>query len=430
MPENNEEQSVQNRFVVETLPAIAAYLKVSMLTMEKDVLPSLATADKFAHNSAEEILVLLRRLYWHFTAAEEATNDIGDAFDKLSSDQSAFAALSSLGDTQETPRAPIDAKLLTSALQSGVKGAESLQVENFKLLAGGRSKLTALFTQTGCSQLPGNLVLRMDWASAVTGTSVVAEYDVLKAVHEAGVKAPAPYALVDAENPLGAAFMVMERLPGSPLGDIFEPPSSDTLALELAEQLGKLHSIPIASLSHLSLLEEREHGAASLQEKFDEFNGIFESLGDQNPIAAKARDMIRERIPTMAGPKTLVHSDLGFHNFLVDNARLSGVLDWELAHFGHPANDLGYIQGDILRMVSWDKFMDKYRTAGGPAVTDNDVNFYFLWSLFRLYCLLLRAREGIKLGMVQDISVVRVCADSTPRLLETLAIGIRRIDGT
>lgn len=424
MPKNNQETKLDKRFVNETLPAVNAYIKVSMNALEKEILPAMQEANAFSRNNAEEVLTILKRLSWHLDAADDAQNN---EFEHIDSDQAEFDALSTLGNTTEAPRVEIDANLLTTTLRDKLDNTGSLKIHSFKLLPGGRSKLTALFEQTGCDWLPKDLVLRVDWASAVTGTSVVTEYDVLKAVHTAGLKVPKPYALIDNDNPLGAAFMIVDRLSGSPLGDIFEPPKSESIALELAEQLGKLHSIPMSELSHLTLIEEREYGETLLQEKFNELNGTFNSLGDQNAIVAKARDIIETQLSTISGLKTLVHSDLGFHNFLIDDGKLSAVLDWELAHFGHPANDLGYIQGDIVKMVSWDTFMAAYFAAGGPKLSSKEIDFYFLWSLFRLYCLLLGAREGIKMGLVQDVAVARVCLDSIPRLVETLANGITRI---
>jgi aminoglycoside phosphotransferase (APT) family kinase protein len=419
---------IGGRFVREDLAAVSAYLKVAALAVEKDILPALESGPAFAKNSAKETLVILKRLFWYIDGDDsDATPDFNSIVSQIASDQASFDALQSLATTAEEPRVEIDATLLQSTLRERIDGATNLTVSSFKLVAGGRSKLTALFKQSGCELLPEHLVLRLDWASAVTGTSVVTEYELLKRVHKAGLKVPEPFALVEDDNPLGAAFIIVSRLPGAPLGDIFQPPISESIALQLAEQFGKIHSIPLSDLEGLPAITEREYSADQLRETLAELCAVFDSLGDKNPIIVETIDLIEEGIDSISGPKTLVHSDLGFHNFLVDGENLSALLDWELAHFGNPANDLGYIRGDIEKMVSWHKFMVAYRAGGGPDLTDEEIDFYFLWALFRLYCLLLRARAGLVAGLVQDVSVAQVCADSIPRLLETLAKGIVRI---
>lgn len=271
-------------------------------------------------------------------------------------------------------------------------------------------------------------MLRLDWASSVTGTSVMTEFELLKRVHAAGVLAPEPFALIDADNPIGAPFIIVSQIAGATCGDIFQPPDSEKIALQLAQQFAKIHAIPLVDLDGLPTIVEREYGREKLKVSFDEFCAIYDQLGVENPLIVELIALIEQSLPKIEGPKTLVHSDLGFHNFLIDGETLTAILDWELAHLGNPANDLGYIRGDIEKMTPWPKFMAAYRDAGGAELSEIELDFYFLWSLFRLYCLLLRARAGIIGGQVQDVAVARVCVDAVPRLLETIATGVRRMN--
>jgi Ser/Thr protein kinase RdoA (MazF antagonist) len=51
-----------------------------------------------------------------------------------------------------------------------------------------------------------------------------------------------------------------------------------------------------------------------------------------------------QRLPSDPPPRAVVHGDLNFRNFLVDEAGvLSGVIDWGDAHIGDPAVDLSII---------------------------------------------------------------------------------------
>lgn len=63
---------------------------------------------------------------------------------------------------------------------------------------------------------------------------------------------------------------------------------------------------------------------------------------DQAALLATAR-AVGPLIDAVASDRTLVHGDLNPKNLLVDrdNLTVTGVLDWEFAHSGHPFTDLG-----------------------------------------------------------------------------------------
>ncbi|WP_454857028.1 phosphotransferase family protein [Promicromonospora soli] len=70
-------------------------------------------------------------------------------------------------------------------------------------------------------------------------------------------------------------------------------------------------------------------------------------------------------------PPCLVHSDLNPKNVLVDPATLqvTGVLDWEFAHAGHPATDLGNLLRFDREPAYVEGVLDGYLAAGTPAGT-------------------------------------------------------------
>lgn len=84
----------------------------------------------------------------------------------------------------------------------------------------------------------------------------------------------------------------------------------------------------------------------------------------------------------------LVHSDLNPKNLLVDPATLdiTGLVDWEFAHSGHPATDLG----NALRFERWPEWQDALLSAycgirgGQPAVVLAQARAADLWALVDL----------------------------------------------
>lgn len=289
-------------------------------------------------------------------------------------------------------------------LRAHALGGAEVEVLSAKQLAGGRSKQTILVEQRGASGLPEQLVVRQDWASAVTGTSVVSEFALLKRVWEFGIKVPQPLLLESSADALGAPFIVVARMPGAGQGDIFNPPLSEKLALQVATELGKLHALPVADFEALAVPTEA-YRAEQLRDGLAGFRALQEKLGLPRPMIAIAMDWLERNIDRVDGPRAILHNDLGCHNFLIEDEDLRAFLDWELAHIGNPGADLGYVRGWISKMIDWDRFMSAYHAAGGPPISAITLDFYTVWCGVRLYTLLIQARAGVAMGAVRDTEI-------------------------
>ena len=100
---------------------------------------------------------------------------------------------------------------------------------------------------------------------------------------------------------------------------------------------------------------------------------------------------------------TLVHADYDLRNVLFEGGRLSVILDFELAHLGHPAEDLGYLRNDIEPLMPWPEFLAAYRAAGGPVVRDELVRYFQIWAwAFRGACNV-TAFSGYRSGVHGDV---------------------------
>ena len=88
----------------------------------------------------------------------------------------------------------------------------------------------------------------------------------------------------------------------------------------------------------------------------------------------------------------MVHGDFRLGNLLVEQGRLTGVLDWELAHFGDPHEDLAYGCMTVWRFSRPDRpayglgsveaLAQAYAKAGGEAF--DPVRFRF-WLVYRTF---------------------------------------------
>lgn len=138
--------------------------------------------------------------------------------------------------------------------------------------------------------------------------------------------------------PLGAAFLLMERLPGTPLIST-RPVGMDRLLLEAQLRLHALDPAPLA----------RALGDAVT------FEGYLASLGRRVARAGltgltELMRWLHEQRPPPEAPPVICHGDLHPQNVLVQGGRVSGVLDWPNAVIADAAFDVASTHS-ILRFV-------------------------------------------------------------------------------
>ena len=70
---------------------------------------------------------------------------------------------------------------------------------------------------------------------------------------------------------------------------------------------------------------------------------------------------------------------------LVEDGRISALLDLECSHIGNPAEDLIAFRHSVEAHMPWDTFFEAYVQAGGIAVSNAELAFASIWTPF-LYC--------------------------------------------
>ena len=268
-----------------------------------------------------------------------------------------------------------------------------LRVTSFRPLPGGFGKQTILVSVEGRS-IDGGLVIRRDPSVPTVDNDchrVRNEYPVIRAAFEYGF--PAPEALwLDTEHALlpGPDFLVMRMSPGKTGGNVFR--STEALSSELINVLAsgaaRLHGLPpLVELGDLtdSIRSDRWHlPIGETTRRYIE--GWFELFGtnthNPSPTLMALYGWMFDNIPDAPGRPVLVHGDVGFHNMLIDRGRLTALVDWEFAHIGDPAEDMGSIR-NILGPAVWDEVMTDYRAAGGPDIDPARLHFFRVWQHVR-----------------------------------------------
>ena len=139
---------------------------------------------------------------------------------------------------------------------------------------------------------------------------------------------------------------------------------------EIARDLAKIHSLSRADLP--GDVPEMDYGEA-----VDGLAQQFEEAGADRPIIALGLRWLRDNILEPVAP-VLNHGDYRLGNLLAQDLRLTGVLDWELAHFGDRHEDLAFgcmavwrfarVDRPALGLGSLEDYVAAYEAESGASV--------------------------------------------------------------
>ena len=209
-----------------------------------------------------------------------------------------------------------------------------------------------------------------------------AEAALIRAAHASCVLAPEVLVELEPSDALGSGY-VMRAISGSPDPNLFLAEADPALALaDIARELAATHRIDCTGLA-VPVMDT----AAALAE----LRGRFISYGGDRPILALALRWLEANIPPPVTPR-LVHGDFRLGNLMFEHGRLTGVLDWELAHLGDPHEDLAFGCMTVWRFSRPDRpgyglgtlaeLFAAYEAAGGMPV--DPARFRF-WTIYRTF---------------------------------------------
>ncbi len=193
-------------------------------------------------------------------------------------------------------------------------------------LSGGASRETYL-----CDRgRHGRLILQCEHAGKPTGEPP-GQAALLEAARRAGVPVAAVVAHGREDPVLGAAWTLVEAVPGtSEPGQILSREGPGELLENIAKALAAVHRMPA-----------EEALAPAAEDPLRQLRTLHDHLGEPHPVFELAfRTLGPDRPPERT---SLVHGDFRMGNLMVDGDRVTGVLDWELTHLGDPVEDLGWL---------------------------------------------------------------------------------------
>lgn len=294
--------------------------------------------------------------------------------------------------TNDLPQgAVLDAASLNRWASENWPAAKDGQILDVEVIPGGFSKTTAFFTLRTADR-DRRLVLRRDLPTPLSGRSVITEYPLLSKLYTNGYAVARPLFVEPRSHFIGASFLISERMPGSVDFTAWkdDPRQVTAVARQLAQLLARLHACDPTELGVAEGVSRPSARHCMQQEIMRSFAIYRSTMRDEQPLLEVAFAWLMKNIPEdLAGrPACLLHGDVGFHNLLVDQGKVSALLDWEFSHLGDPIEDLCYARMFIEPVMAWKEFLEYYRGAGGPVQYPANDDFYALWSATRnpAYC--------------------------------------------
>jgi aminoglycoside phosphotransferase (APT) family kinase protein len=223
--------------------------------------------------------------------------------------------------------ADIQSKL--TVLMARVHGAV-LSVENPTRLSGGANMESWSFECGGLSFVLRRAPSAEFMEARAFGHAV--EAALVQHANERGVLAPEVVATLSESDGLGTGY-VMRRIAGDtdPATILADP--RPILIDDFARELAAIHKIcPSPDIAIPEMVAAT--ALAELKARFLEYGG-------DRPIIALAIRWCEAHLPEPVEP-VLVHGDFRMGNLMVGADGLTGVLDWELAHWGDAHEDLAY----------------------------------------------------------------------------------------
>jgi aminoglycoside phosphotransferase (APT) family kinase protein len=177
--------------------------------------------------------------------------------------------------------------------------------------------------------------------------NVLREARLLSALWSTPARVPDVLAVCSEESTIGAPFYVMERIPGEVIvtsvpAALDTPPERRRIGAQLIDSLVEIHGVDWKGAG----LEDFGKPTGYLERQLRRFTGLWElNKTREIPAVETVGSWLGEHLPD-SGPATIVHGDYRLGNTIFASdapARLSAVLDWEMATIGDPLADIGYL---------------------------------------------------------------------------------------
>ena len=272
-------------------------------------------------------------------------------------------------------------------------------VRGLTRLSGGASRITSSFDLEHDDGSVRHLILQQErTAGAAPRDRTGIEAALLVAAAAAGVPVPRVVAAGAGED-LDPGWLVVERLEGETiprrlLRDDRWATARSALTRQSATALASIHAIPVGAVPGLPA-----------RDPFADPLPFLDGLGEVRPALELGFRWLELNRPS-AERTVVVHGDFRMGNLLVGPDGLHAVLDWELAHVGDPAEDLGWLcapawrfggAGVVGGVGDLDELLWAYARAGGALVDPGRLRWWQVYATVK-WAVICALQAAVHLG--------------------------------
>ncbi len=229
--------------------------------------------------------------------------------------------------------------------------ASEVRVTGLYRIPGGASRETwsvdAAWVDAAGREVRRGFIVRRDPPSSLLDSDRRLEFAFYRSFEASPVPVPKAYWLETDPGPLERPFFVMERIDGcessfQTLAGASYDPHRARLGRRMYEILGDIATAPIAGMPAAEVAEIPAPARCWEREIHHWQRVIDDNETEPQPIARAGIRWLRRHPPPPAQRVGVVHGDYRSGNFLYTPDGISGILDWEMAHFGDPLEDLAW----------------------------------------------------------------------------------------
>ena len=246
---------------------------------------------------------------------------------------------------------------------------------------------------------PRTLVLRRSAAGGTLEWSDRGvEVGVLRAVHAAGLPVPLVRWWEPDGGTLERAYLVMDRSDGSN-PDLRNATVRTTLASGLGRLIAELHQRVAPS----DALDDVPPTVDATRAQLDFWTDRARASTVAPAIVPALCGWLAANLPDDGNDAVLLWGDPGPHNVLTDaRGEITALLDWELAHSGHPLFDLGAARWSCLGHLDRDRLTSSYEAQIGSSVDRRALAWFEVLACVSRSIMLFDGVEAVLLGRAND----------------------------
>jgi aminoglycoside phosphotransferase (APT) family kinase protein len=246
------------------------------------------------------------------------------------------------------------------------------------------------------------------------------QFKVMVAAFRHGLPVPEPVFEYDDADEMGhgfvTGFVAGETMPKKIISDPAFADARTRLAGELGAFAARLHAIPLDELAFLERIADSVDPVAAQRARYDFYD-------EPHPGIELGLRWLETHRPPVA-KRVLVHGDFRNGNFMVREAGLSAVLDWECSHIGSGIEDFGWISTRSWRFGSnlpvggfsaREPLYAGYVAAGGPPVDPDAVRYWEIFGLVRWAIINMMQAHGHVFGGRRSV-VFAACGRNTSQI--------------